>query len=249
MLIKTAIIRKTKKGYTLFSKSKDKEGKRRRMGGPYKTREEADERERQVQMFKHMSDDGSSDDAVTHTVSKLSDLAKYLEEAGMVEKADVLYSSMAALDSSLEDLTSDYQMNVENQGYIGGQGIGGGYSMFSTQAPVVAHIDMIKNLISVANTLDKLGEQDLADDLDDSIEECIKEISEESPHEHEEELDEGDIEEIMQMLEEMLEEDENIDALVRSNGLGESTVLETPGSAGLSDAYMYTGYSNLQGGA
>ena len=42
------MIRKTPKGYVLLSK---KTG--RKLGGPYKTREQALKRERQVQFFKH----------------------------------------------------------------------------------------------------------------------------------------------------------------------------------------------------
>ncbi len=41
------MIGKTPKGYVLYSRP------RRRLGGPYKTREEALKRERQVQFFKH----------------------------------------------------------------------------------------------------------------------------------------------------------------------------------------------------
>ena len=41
------MIRKTPKGYVLYSKSTP----RKRLGGPYKTREEAMKRERQVQFF------------------------------------------------------------------------------------------------------------------------------------------------------------------------------------------------------
>jgi hypothetical protein len=42
------MIRKTSKGYVLFSRSTP----RKRLGGPYKTRAEAVKRERQVQFFK-----------------------------------------------------------------------------------------------------------------------------------------------------------------------------------------------------
>ena len=42
------MIRKTPKGYVLYSKSKP----RKRLGGPYKAREQAMKRERQVQFFK-----------------------------------------------------------------------------------------------------------------------------------------------------------------------------------------------------
>ncbi len=42
------MIRKTPKGYVLYSKSTHK-----KLGGPYKTRAAAVKRERQVQFFKH----------------------------------------------------------------------------------------------------------------------------------------------------------------------------------------------------
>ena len=42
------MIRKTPKGYVLYSKSTP----RKRLGGPYKTRAQAVKRERQVQFFK-----------------------------------------------------------------------------------------------------------------------------------------------------------------------------------------------------
>ena len=47
------IIRKTNKGYVLYSRSKTKSGERKRLGGPYKTRQGALDREREVQYFKH----------------------------------------------------------------------------------------------------------------------------------------------------------------------------------------------------
>ncbi len=42
------MIRKTAKGYVLYSRDGS-----RKLGGPYRTREEALKRERQVQFFKH----------------------------------------------------------------------------------------------------------------------------------------------------------------------------------------------------
>lgn len=42
------MIRKTAKGYALYSKDGS-----RKLGGPYRTREEALKRERQVQFFTH----------------------------------------------------------------------------------------------------------------------------------------------------------------------------------------------------
>ena len=46
------MIVKTKQGYKVMSKKKTK-GKRRNLGGPYKTREESEKRLRQVEFFKH----------------------------------------------------------------------------------------------------------------------------------------------------------------------------------------------------
>ena len=43
----------TPKGFVLMSKSKGKDEKRKRLGGPYKSRAEVEKRERQVQYFKH----------------------------------------------------------------------------------------------------------------------------------------------------------------------------------------------------
>ena len=47
------MIRKTSKGWVLYSKSTDKNGRHKKLGGPYKSREQAVKRERQVQYFKH----------------------------------------------------------------------------------------------------------------------------------------------------------------------------------------------------
>jgi len=45
------IVKRTN-GYVLMSKSKGPNGKRTRLGGPYKTREEALKRQNQVEFFK-----------------------------------------------------------------------------------------------------------------------------------------------------------------------------------------------------
>jgi hypothetical protein len=49
------MIRKTAKGYVLYSRDGSK-----KLGGPYRTREEAVKRERQVQFFKHARGQGRS---------------------------------------------------------------------------------------------------------------------------------------------------------------------------------------------
>jgi len=53
LLEKQAIIRKQDDGYSLYAKKKGPDGKRRRLGGPYATRAEAEKRERQVNYWKH----------------------------------------------------------------------------------------------------------------------------------------------------------------------------------------------------
>jgi hypothetical protein len=50
------IIRKTDSGYVLYSKSKGKDGERKRLGGPYQSRAGAEKREREVQYFKHANE-------------------------------------------------------------------------------------------------------------------------------------------------------------------------------------------------
>ncbi len=47
------MIRKTKKGYMVYSEKKGKNGKRKRLGGPYKTRTAAKKRLSQIEYFKH----------------------------------------------------------------------------------------------------------------------------------------------------------------------------------------------------
>lgn len=47
------MIVKKKDGYHVLSESKDKDGERKNLGGPYKTREAAVKRLGQVEFFKH----------------------------------------------------------------------------------------------------------------------------------------------------------------------------------------------------
>jgi len=250
MLIKTAIIRKTDKGYVLFSRKKGKDGKRKQLGGPYSSRGQAEKREQQVEYFKHKDDDANdSMDAETHTLSKLSDLAKYLEEAGFIDKAKVLYDTMAAIDSSLEDLTSDYipeeQSNVENQGYIGGDGTGGGYSMFN----VPESARLAARLLQIASDLDEKGRFEEATELDNAVKEYTEEeleALENMPPEPE--LTDEELEEMAEYYnsDEALD---GLDDLVRSNGRVGTGVTDNQNAGmfqGFSDAYFYSGYGNLE---
>ena len=133
---KIAIIRRLPSGkYRLYSKKKGPDGKRKNLG-TYDTRAGAEQREREVQYFKHNADDGKSSKQ-NKMLSDLSNIANYLEEAGYVGKAKELYDVMCLVDGSLAQSADDLhflpnvQMNTENQGYIGGEGIAGGYSGLS----------------------------------------------------------------------------------------------------------------------
>jgi len=107
MLTKIAIIKKLKGGkYRLYSRKKDKSGKRRNLG-TFNSLSAAKKHEGQVQWFKHHADDGLADDKETKMLKGLSDIAAYLEEAGFIDKANLCYDMMATIDSSLEDDDDD----------------------------------------------------------------------------------------------------------------------------------------------
>ena len=97
-MIKTAIINKLPSGqYRLYSRKKDKYGKRKNLG-TFDSLKTAKERERQVQFFKHHADDGQSEDEQDKILKKLSDIAIYLEESGFVDSANKVYNTMNAID-------------------------------------------------------------------------------------------------------------------------------------------------------
>ena len=101
MIVKTAIIRKLKNGkYRLYSRKKDPSGKRRNLG-TYDSLEAVKKREQDIQYFKHQADDGAADDKQTKMLGNLSDIATYLEESGFIDKADLCYDVMAAIDGSM----------------------------------------------------------------------------------------------------------------------------------------------------
>ena len=102
MILKTAIIKKLPSGeYRLYSKNKDSSGKRNNLG-TYNSRAEAEKREEEVNVFKHMSAD-DADDKGTKMLKDLSNIGKYLEEAGFIDKADKIYAVMSLVDGSLGD--------------------------------------------------------------------------------------------------------------------------------------------------
>lgn len=136
MLYKISIIKKLPSGqYRLYSRKKDKSGKRRNLG-TFDSLKKAKEREKQVQFFKHHADTPETLDKQTKMLLDLSDIAQYLESAGFIEEADVLYEIMNVVDGVKENnlIDSDLpsiQLNTENSGYIGGDAIGGSYSLLN----------------------------------------------------------------------------------------------------------------------
>jgi hypothetical protein len=118
MITKTAIIKKLKSGkYRLYSRKKDKSGKRRNLG-TYDSLEAAKKREKAVQYFKHQADDGLADDKESRVLKDLSDIATYLEKAGFVDKADKVYAAMSAIDGSLEDDDDDGKVYLPTKSVV-----------------------------------------------------------------------------------------------------------------------------------
>lgn len=140
-MIKIAIIQKIPGGqYRLYSRKKNPKTNKRKNLGTFPSLSAAKKRERQIQFFRHHSDDGKTDDKETKMLSDLSGIASYLEESGFIDKADQVYGIMNLIDPCLEDNLidpypiPDAQMNTGNMGYMGGEGIAGGYSLLSADA-------------------------------------------------------------------------------------------------------------------
>ena len=251
MIIKTAIIQKLKGGkYRLYSRKKDPKTHKRHNLGTYDSLAAAKKREQQVQYFKHQADDGKSDDKKTKMLSDLSDIAVYLEKAGFIDKADKVYAVMNLVDGSLEQYLvdpypiPDDQRNVENQGYIGGDGTGGGYS--GLHAPAVGqpaddgnynpykelyelNVKENERLMHLVAKLQKENNQ-LYTILD-----AIKGM-------HLAPVDKY----FERFVTKKPEEQDNADAFARSNGLIGNSVLEGAGFSGLSDAYFYRGVGSIE---
>ena len=87
------IIRKTDKGYVLYSKSKGKSGERKRLGGPYKSRAGAEKREKQVQYFKH----------ATESVKEVEYMSKWPFVPGYDSKGKKTKDSVAKNEHKLLD--------------------------------------------------------------------------------------------------------------------------------------------------
>jgi len=164
--------------------------------------------------------------AKAKAISQLSDIAKYLEEAGFAENAKCVHDAMCAIDGSLDEednlddnIRPDAQYNTG--GPIGYSGEVGGAS------PSLFSIDEAEKLASLADDMDQKGLYDEASEIDEMMLQHLKELADK-------ELEDE-------------EEDENIDALVGANGKGNIGVTDAGGFAGLSDSYFYRSYNNLEG--
>jgi hypothetical protein len=236
MMIKTAIIRKLKSGkYRLYSRKKDKSGKRRNLG-TYDSLKAVKEREKEIQYFKHHADDGFADDHQTKIVSKISDIAQYLEEAGFVNASDKMYAAIDNIDDGFDDNIVDpfaHSRNDIQMGRSKPEGYGSfGPGLFSIDQPVI----IAKNLIHLANGLDSKGLYDEANKLDKIIAELSEMID------------------VIRKLDKhrkrknKQEDKQKEEVPARSSGLVENEVTCNQSSGmfqGLSDAYFYTGYGNL----
>lgn len=247
-MLKTAIIRQIGDGkYRLYSSERDSSGKRKNLG-TFDSRDAAEKHEREVQYFKHKDEDNADDDPETKALSKLSDIAKYLESAGMVEKAKCIYDAMCAIDNSLEDNVLDTDIRTDEQYNVGGavgysgEGVAGG-------SPSLLSIDEAEKVASLANKLDQKGLYAEAAELDELLkwlgmtQKEYEKAMEEAP---EDEITDEELEEMAKYY----EEDENLDALVRSNGRVGTGVTDNQNAGmfqGFSDAYFYSGYGNLEG--
>lgn len=227
-------------------------------GGCYDSRSAAEKRLKEVEAIKHMKKDDSDDGAIKSMSKQLNDIATYLEEAGLISDAKQMKNLSYVLDAASDndtfyvvDAVADYipeeQSNVENQGYIGGDGTAGGYSMFNV--PESARV--AARLLQIASDLDEKGRYEEATELDDIVREYTEEEEDALKNmPPEPELTDEELEEMAEYYSESDEAMDGLDDLVRSNGLRGNTPIDDQNSAmtqGFSDAYMYTGYGQLEG--
>ncbi len=247
MILKNAIIKKLKSGkYRLYSRKKDPKTHKRQDLGTYDSLEAVEKRDKQVRYFEHQADDGKSDKQ-TKMVSDLSNIATYLEKAGFIDKADKIYAIMDLVDGSLADDVDylidpypipDNQRNTSNQGYIGGDGVGGGYSGLHT--PMVGQSADDESY----NPYKELYELNMK--KNERLMYFVKKLQKENNQLHMilNTIKEMHLAPVDKYFERFVtkkpEEQDNVDAAARSIGLQESSVMETAGFAGfLGDSFFY----------
>jgi len=252
MLIKTAIIKKLPNGkYRLYSRKKDSHGKRRNLG-TYNSLSAVKQREKEISFFKHHAEDGMVEDNETKLLKNLSKISTYLEEAGFIDSSDTIYSSMGAIDGSLSDdedyivdmfINTDEQMNVGGAG--GSPGVGGQYDGSAGSSPSLLSMDapslrgsILFGLVKIANDLDQKSLYEEADAIDDLLK-IITELE-----------DTQETKKTQRTKEPKEDKKDAVDTVARSNGRDGTSVTDNSNSGmfqGLSDAYFYRGYGNLEG--
>lgn len=173
----------------------------------------------------------------------MSEMSKYLKDAGFIEASQKLDDAMNAMDGFGEDMaydmvpsTPDVQnalpgsMPVEMTGEVAG-GMQGAFS-----------IPEAERIASLANRLDKLGYYDEANELDD----MLKEMPFGNMTEIIDDLEKSEDKKKSKKVKDDEEDKEGVDAVVNSNGHVLTDVSQHSGFNGLSDAYMYSGYGNLE---
>lgn len=233
-MLKISIIRKLRSGkYKLYSKKKDKSGKRKNLG-VFTSLEQAKKREKEVQYFKHHSDDGMADDKETKVLSKLSDIATYLEEAGFTDRADKVYTIMNNIDGEMDSdvIDSDYYTPTEH-------GFRGTFDPGAAQC-----------LATLANEFDKIGLYDCADAIDNIL---VANILSTGTNKLDNML------EIIEKLDCVLKEKklnkvepdekpmEGVDAISRSNGLMGNSFTDSQNIGMFGDMYFNNSYQNQEG--
>lgn len=249
-IIKTAIIRKLQNGqYRLYSRKKDESGKRRNLG-TYSSLSAAKKREQEVQYFKHHDDDGQTDKAES-ALKRMSDIASYLEESGFIDASDKVYMAMAAVDGSLDDedynvdpMISDFQLGLVGSKPVEmtGEVAGGMQGMFSVPeaeklASLADKFDQ-KGLYNEADIIDRilkvLSDENMADDMPDIISK----------------LENNQKDKKTKVVDVKQKDKSGVGVLVDSNGLVGTDVTDNSNCGtfqGLSDAYFYSSYGNLEG--
>lgn len=230
---KVAIIKKLKSGkYRIYSKKKDKSGKRRNLG-TFDTLSKAKEHERQIQYFKHNSDDGvfCEEDDRTKIINVFCDIAQYLHDNKFFDLSDKMYVlinlSEEDSDNNFDGQTiPDAQSNVDMISGIYDGSIGSMPSFSMDQARVA---------VDLANSLDGSGFYKYANRVDDFILKIINNL--------EKIINKRKLN-YSEKKKEILDEQ---DVVARSNGLVGSSVVDNQNSgmfSGFSDAYFYSSYGN-----
>ncbi len=205
-------------------------------------------------------------------ISDLSNIAKYLEQAGFVEQAKEIKNVMAALDGQfVVDPYSipNVQRNIENQGYVGGDGVAGGYSLLHTPMVGQPADDQRQpwedDLLDIFRSCDG-KEKDVYEDkgdiyslfqFDEKLEAdmAFKALNRHPAHNiHFQSTTPYRIKDMpfwyIGLREYGSDSQNNVDMLAAANGLRGNTVTDDQNAGmfqGLSDSYFYTGYGNLEG--